>query len=142
MLLSVTVEVLRRPWAARQPVVDGAKGYLYDVNIFARNGREFDYPRFLEGTVGFHPRLVHVCLSNSADSVRLTIPALLGSKDIIRMVERAIEIAGYTVDRRSSWRLTHRSAQALADEWPEYVIGPDNPLTFLGPRMECTFFAA
>ena len=142
MVLSVTVEVLRRPWAERCPSVDGAAGYLYDVNIFARNGREFDYPQFLEGTANFHRHVVHVCLSSPGNSVRLTIPALLGSKDIISMVERAMEIAGYTVDRGSSWRLIHHSVQALADQWPEYVLGPENPLTFLTPGMECTFFAA
>jgi hypothetical protein len=30
----------------------------------------------------------------------------------------------------------------LADEWPEYVLGPSNPLTFLDPEMKCSFFGA
>ena len=29
---------------------------------------------------------------------------------------------------------------ALAEQWPEYVLGPSNPLTFLGPDMPCSFF--
>jgi len=142
MVLFVTVEVLRRPWAERKPSADGAAGYLYYVHIGAREGREFDYARFLDATANFHPRLVHICLENSARSVRLTIPALLGSNVIIGIVQRATEVAGYTVDRGASWSLTHRTVQALADDWPEYVLGPDNPLTFLDPGMPCTFFNA
>lgn len=142
LILSVTVEVLRRPWAERTRPIDGAAGYLYDVRIGARDGREFDYARFLDHTVGLQPHLVHICLENSARSVRFTIPALLGSSATIGIVERAIEVAGYTVDRGGAWNLTLRTVQALADAWPEYILGPDNPLAFLDPGMRCTFFNA
>jgi len=30
--------------------------------------------------------------------------------------------------------------QRLADRWPEYVLGPKNPLCFLSPDMPCSFF--
>ena len=30
--------------------------------------------------------------------------------------------------------------EALANQQPEYVLGPANPLTFLWPDMPCSFF--
>ncbi len=33
-----------------------------------------------------------------------------------------------------------RTVQKLSEKWPEYVLGPKNPLTFLGPDMPCSFF--
>lgn len=142
MILSVTVEVLRRPWRAKQRVVDGAAGYLYDVQIIAREGREFDYERFLEGTSKVHSHLAHICLCTSAGVARLTIPSLLGSEKIIAIVTHALDVARYVVDRRGSPRPGSLSAKELAKQWPEFVLGPDNPLTFLSPEMPCTFFAA
>jgi len=142
MVLSVTVEVLRRPWAAKQQSIDRSAGYLYDVQIGARDGCQFDYERFLEGTARFHTRLAHLCLSQRANSVRLTIPALLGANEIVGLVEYAIEISGYVVDRAGRWQPGDHSAQAIADQWPEFVLGPSNPLTFLTPDTPCTFFAA
>jgi hypothetical protein len=41
---------------------------------------------------------------------------------------------------RSHWR--EGAAKRTADEWPEYVLGPDDPLEFLTPEMRCSFFGA
>jgi hypothetical protein len=142
MIFSVTVEVLRRPWAKRQQLVEEAAGYLYDVHLAARDSRVFDYEKFLEGTTNFHSRLVHLCLSRPAHSVRLIIPALLGAAQNISLIEHAIEVSGYVVDRAGRWKSADHSAQAIADQWPEFVLGPDSPLTILTPDMQCTFFAA
>jgi hypothetical protein len=86
-----------------------------------------------------HQHLAHLTLDSFAHSVRLTMPAMLGAEHIIKIVNRALEVAGYTV-QRSARDPEDRSVQLLADEWPEYVLGPDNPLTFLSPEMKCTFF--
>jgi len=140
MVLSVTVEVLRRPWAEIASSVDGTAGYLYDVHLGARDGREFDYPSYLKNTARIHPRLVHLCLYNTANTVRLTIPALLGAQDIINLVEEALEVARYAVYRGARSHPGYQTVQGLADQWPEFVLGPENPLTFLSPDMPCTFF--
>jgi hypothetical protein len=142
MVLAVTVETLRRPWVrAAAETIEGTSGYLYDIHMTARD-RRFDYRRFLQGTKRIHPHVVHLCLDNSAQAVRLTVPAILGATAVIKILERVIEVAGYVVERGPVFDLEGKSAQRLSEEWPEYVLGPENPLTFLGPDMPCTFFAA
>jgi hypothetical protein len=141
LVIAVTVELLHRPWAEWTTAPDARPGYLYDVRLTARRERVFQYPEFLESTRSIHPQLVHLCLDAFAKSVRLTIPALLGAKQVIAIVERLLEVAGYVVwgGRRDP---DDHAVQRLADEWPEFVLGPDNPLTFLTPEMPCTFFNA
>lgn len=67
------------------------------------------------------------------------IPAVLGSERVIPIVERCLEVAGYEATR-SHWQ--QDKAKRIADEWPEYVLGPEDPLEFLKPGMPCSFFAA
>ena len=62
LVVAVTVEVLRRPWAPQSQQVDGKEGHIYDVHLIAREGRKFDYRAFLESTQSFHPHLTHLCL--------------------------------------------------------------------------------
>jgi hypothetical protein len=81
-----------------------------------------------------------VCLASYERSVRVTVPALLGASKVVEIVERLLKVAGYNVSR--SRNPLAAEAQALADEWPEFVLGPENPLTFLSPDMKCTFFNA
>jgi hypothetical protein len=35
---------------------------------------------------------------------------------------------------------TTKAVDEFAMQWPEYVLGPSNPLTFLDPDMPCDFF--
>ncbi|HWG41593.1 MAG TPA: hypothetical protein VN688_02325, partial [Gemmataceae bacterium] len=134
--LSVTVEVLRRPWTKWTTPVSGKEGFLYDVRIGARKNRTFDYSRLLQSTSGLHKHFVHLCLDNLFQSVRLTLPAVLGAERVIAIVEKVIDTSGYCI----SSGVRPQSAQLLADSWPEYMLGPENPLTFLDPEMECSFF--
>ncbi len=140
MVYAVTVECLRRPWAATAMRVEGVQGYLYDVNVAARNQRTYDYLRFLEGTRGVHRHLVYLCLDRFAGSVRLTIPAILGAGRVIEIIERVIDVTKYTIRPSPMLGLEDPSVQHLSEEWPEYILGPDNPLTFLSPEMPCAFF--
>lgn len=137
LIVAVTVEILQRPWAKTADSADGTPGYLYDVHIHARGRRYFSYEDFLEGINAIHHHFVHVCLGSVDDHIRLTIPAVLGSHQIINAVERCIDVATNVVSR-SHWRKD--AAQQIADEWPEYVLGPENPLDFLAPGMKCSFF--
>lgn len=141
MVVSVTVEILRRPWAEKVASVDGAPGYLYDIHLGSRGGRTFDYRGFLNGIAHLNSHFVHICLSNSRDLVRLTVPATLGSQRVIAIVDHALEVAGYTVSRVESPLYGYRSVQEFTDHKPEFILGPQNPLTFLSPDMPCTFFA-
>jgi hypothetical protein len=72
----------------------------------------------------------------------LTIPALLGAENVINIVEQCHQAALCAVGRHLPPSMHGRTVQALADEWPEHVLGPENPLTFLTSDMRCTFFDA
>jgi hypothetical protein len=138
LVIGMTVEVLRRPWAAWESVVEGNPGFLYDFTLTAHDERTFDYPRLLKGTESLHSHVVHVCLSSFENSARLTLPALLGSAKIIEVMERVLDVARYTVGR--SRNPIAPQPDELANEWPEHILGPKNPLTFLDPDMKCSFF--
>jgi hypothetical protein len=140
LAIGMTVEVERWPWAEWADEIDGRAGFLYDFVLTAHDERQFDYPKFLDRTRNLHQHMVHVCLSSFENSVRLTIPAVLGSTKIIEIMDRVVEIARYHVSR--SRNPIAPDPDALVEEWPEYVLGPKNPLTFLDPGMKCTFFNA
>jgi hypothetical protein len=135
----LTVEVLCRPWASWSTPAAGKPGLLYDLMIQARQQRHLDYRRLLESTSRVHEYLVHICLDSMANSIRVTIPAVLGAERVIQIVERLHEASLYClVPGLSEPRAD--AVQSLADSWPEYVLGPENPLTFLAPDMPCSFF--
>ncbi|MCJ7631351.1 Swt1 family HEPN domain-containing protein [Candidatus Bathyarchaeota archaeon] len=142
MKFMVTIEIVKRLWADPAPHVDGSQGYLYDACISARHQRSFDYRRLLEDTRVVHPHLVYLCLDKFVVSVRITIPAVLGSKRVIELIKKVIKVAEYTINPYQRLVESDDSVQRLADEWPEFILGPENPLTYLGPDMPCVFFAA
>jgi hypothetical protein len=139
LVIAVSIELLRRPWAKKAAPADGSAGYLYDVHFHARDRRRFDYDDFLKRTNAIHHHLVYFSLSGQDNHVRLTVPAVLGSQRIIQLVQRCLDVAGYEVSRSNR---REGQAQQIADEWPEYVLGPDDPLEFLTPEMRCSFFGA
>jgi hypothetical protein len=136
-VVGMTVQVLTRPWAAPTRQVDGTPGHLYDFALMAHE-RKFDYGRLLEATRRLHPDLVHVCLDTFEDTLRLTIPTVLGSAAVIALMEEVLERARSHVGR--SRNPVAPDAERIAAEWPEYVLGPKDALTFLAPDMPCSFF--
>ncbi|MGF6936973.1 hypothetical protein OKW41_006135 [Paraburkholderia sp. UCT70] len=138
--LFVTIEVLRRPWAEWAVPAAGQPGLLYEVRIHARQQRHLDLKRFLDGTKAVHRHLVHICLDGGSKAVRVTIPACLGQGALIDVVTRLVEAAQYCV-KPGLFERPDKIVQDLANTWPEYVLGPQNPLTFLSPDMPCSFFA-
>jgi hypothetical protein len=116
---------------------DGKPGYLYDFYLFAQDGRALDLAYLLDRTRPRHKHLVHLCLDHDERSVRFTVPTVLGSTAVIEIVQFIYDTALYAARPGSS-----RSPDKLVDAWPEYVIGPRNPLTFLEPSMDCSFFSA
>ncbi|MBK3745438.1 hypothetical protein G3A39_40450 [Paraburkholderia aspalathi] len=136
--VGLRVRVQRRPWA-REPLKSGTAGHLYDFYMFAQNGRGFEMMRLLDRTQPLHKHLVHLCLDSDVASIRFTIPSLLGCNAIIAIVE-AFHDAAINAVWPGRDTLDPEGMKAIAATWPEYVLGPDNPLTFLGPEMDCSFF--
>ncbi|MBK1969756.1 hypothetical protein JIX59_10440 [Brevundimonas diminuta] len=138
-VVNVLVNVLRRPWAKDVDTVDCAPGRIYDILLRGGDRRVLDYRSLLERTKATHDRLVHIAL-DTGGAVRLTIPAVLGSAAVIELVETWLAVARQNVRRGST--ITSETANAIAAEWPEYVLGPGHPLAYLGPDMPCSFFDA
>ena len=151
LLVSVSFNVLRRPWLSSQPTneIAGKLGYLYDATLGARNHREFDYSRFFTATQDLHSRVCHICLDSFAKTIRITVPSILGATAAIEIFQRFVA-AGENALRPGSSRgpvtdalanVTYPDAvDRVAEPFPEYVLGPSNPLTFLDADMPCSFF--
>lgn len=133
------VETLRRPWAKWAKPVAGNAGLLYDVTMYTRGSRHLDYTRLLPLTRELHPHMVYICLDHHATDVRLTIPALLGADRVIETVELFLDRARSCI-YPGAWPTYKGSVEQFADSWPEYVLSPENPLTFLSPDQPCSFF--
>lgn len=140
MVVGVTVGVLTRPWAEAGPPIEGAAGHLYAIRLTALDSRRFDYPALLAGTQRVHGHLAHISLDAFETTLRLTVPSILGATKVVELTEKFLEVARYSVSRSRDYVPGRVDAQA--DEWPEYVLGPTNPLTFLDPSMKCSFFSA
>jgi hypothetical protein len=141
MTLSVSVEILRRPWLKSRMPADlaGKYGYLYDVHLAARRSRAFDLSNFLRNTKALHDLCCHIHLDNSGALIRLTLPAVLGASPLIDAIEKFIEAARHAL-RPTQPFLEDGRIDALVEKWPEYVLGPNDPLSFLGPDMPCSMF--
>jgi hypothetical protein len=139
----MTIEVICRPWVKWEPPIIGKEGYLYCIRIHARQNRVFNFKLLLEQTKNIHKHIVYICLEKQFDAFEITLPAILGETMIIQIIKQMSDDAlscctGSTVFSQGP----ENTAQSLADSWPEYVLGPDNPLTFLCPDMPCSFFGA
>jgi hypothetical protein len=134
MRLSVTIEALRRPWLLAKPAgqIAGKYGYLYDVRIAARQGRGLDSRRFLDATKRDHALCCHIILDQRGSGIRLTMPAINGASLIIDGVRNFITAAGYALLHSPT---NGHDVQSIVGDWPEYVLGPDNPMAFLSPDM-------
>ena len=82
----------------------------------------------------------------------MTIPSVLGESLVIKTIETLLKVARASVRPENvvvefdqvtnSERIIQqtRAVDTLAEEWPEYVLGPSNPLTYLDPEMPCSIF--
>lgn len=154
--LSVKIDILRREWLESKPPdqIAGEYGYFYSVAIIPRGDRRIEHSRFLSSTLPLHSHICHICLDYAPCSVRVTLPAVMAKAALIEVIERLIQAAQYALrpDRvRRHFQsdssppmdsIEHEKivTDRMADEWPEYVIGPSNPMTFLYPDMPCSFF--
>ena len=140
MLYIVSVNTIKRIWAEESETIDGVSGYIYDVNIHIRNKRQFNYSSFLLQTNSLHSEIIHILLDTFSTSIRVTLPAVLGSIRVIEIIDKLIHATENTMTISKMINADDLSVQKLSEEWPEYVLGPKNPLTFLSPDMPCSFF--
>ncbi|WP_219605382.1 hypothetical protein, partial [Vibrio parahaemolyticus] len=136
----VTIGYLKRHWASTTTSIDGKAGYIYDISFSIRNRKQIDIEKFLQQTVQYKSEIIHFCLDSFATSIRFTIPAVVGSDRVIEIVTNLINVLENSLTLLRETNLEDAVVQKIADQWPENVIGPKNPLTFLSPDMPCSFF--
>ncbi len=139
----VSVAATVRPWAKWTEPVAGNKGIFYDVRIYLRGSRRryFDYQTWLENTRRLHQHVAHICLEDRADSIRVTIPAILGEQRVIEVLDHMIDMARSSA-RPGEWPSHKGTIKNISDEWPEYVLEQQHPLTLLTRNMPCSIFEA
>lgn len=136
----VSINSIRRRWAQKSIVISGMPGYIYDVSIHVRDNRQFDYLRFLTAASKFKAEIIHICLDTFAKTIRVTIPAIIGGEKVCEIIDSLIDITENSMMLNYPINSDDQTVQKLSEEWPEYILGPKNPLTFLGSDMPCSFF--
>ena len=140
------VEALRRPGTTWSLPVAGKKGLIYHVIVSTYgNGYSghFRYEQLLESTRSLREHIVHICFVDFS-LFHVTLPSVLGADEIIRIVDRFVTAAA-SCHLPGFPRLSDSDVdplEKLANKWPEHVLGPNDPLTFLAPDMPCSLFRA
>jgi hypothetical protein len=138
---SLTIEIISRAWTSKNISfpIEGKQGFFYNIVIVGRQQRYFDYRRYFNDTKVLHKHFVHLIPDILSSSLRVTIPSVLGKDKIIKIIDELIFWLSNSLQSPSP-RLSEDRVKALADEMPEYILNPDNPLAFLEPSMPCSFF--
>jgi Swt1-like HEPN len=140
-VMTADIEINIRPWAARtgSPFC-GKEGYVYSLTFIAFRG-SFDYMPILARAARYEDEILHILLDSAEASIRFTLPAVAGQERLKRVIDDLFEVALRNARRRDrDDRDRTLQVQKLANAQPEYVLGPHNPLTFLGSDMPGTFF--
>jgi hypothetical protein len=138
---NVTVDTTYQPWAKRSKPVADTEGAFYDISMHLRGSgrRYFDFQNFLENTRKLHKHIVYICPDNRLEVIRVVIPAVLGEKLIIEILETMIEMARASA-RPGEWPNFRGDTKQLVEAWPEYVLDPDHALSMLTKDMPCSIF--
>ncbi|EJL93238.1 Swt1 family HEPN domain-containing protein [Pantoea sp. GM01] len=136
----LSVNSSRRRWSEKSAEIADTPGHIYDVIINLRDNWFFNYPKALKELDEFKDKLIHVCMDSLSKEIRVTIPAVIGTDEVCSIIDRMIEIAVNSLTLCHSTDDARGKVQKISEDWPEHVLGPDNPLTYLGPDMPCDFF--
>jgi hypothetical protein len=141
------------------------KGRLYHLtfSVTAGNQRSLDYQKILKYSKAFHPMVVYIILDAFQHSLEVSIPALYSTTEILKAAECFYHACGnlFTFSyrdqieeriakRRESagdnpieeYEAFNRPFEAIAAQWPHYVIPPGHPFAVLGPDCPCSLFEA
>lgn len=135
LVVGLEVNKSYRPWFDANATNADNSGIFYDLSLLSLD-RKFDVPRLLESTRRIHQHLVTVDFDRHSSRVRIVVPAVLGFEKVIEIGTEVVKWAGNAVNRGIS-PVDHKK---LANDWPEYVLSDDDPMSFLDPDMPCPFF--
>lgn len=150
---NVSVEYSFRPSADRSGFP--AKGRLYHLTFShtAHHERFMNYPDILKYTQRHHHQVVYIILDSFQKSLRVSVPALYPAETIIEAGERFYYATGnmYSPGRIApttksdvafDYDATLRPFEAIAAQWPHFVLPPGHAFEVLGPDCPCSIFEA
>lgn len=135
MVVGVQVNKSYRPWFDKDSEVKEGSGVLYDVTLMSFD-RKFDFQRLLQSTKRLHRHFVTIECDANCSAVRIVLPCVEGADKAIELITETERWARNAVGRYPA----AGDVKSIATQWPEYVLAPDDPLTFLCPDMPCSFF--
>ncbi len=140
------------------------KGRLYHYVVYRplRYGQCFDYGEIFELTRLHHANVAHLIMDFTQRFLYVTIPATLPVDVVTDTAERFYDVCANSHGRRvedmvrlpprddgerpvldtEKWEAVYRVFEALALEWPHYVIPPSHPYAIIDSSRPCSMFDA
>jgi hypothetical protein len=130
--------------------------YHFHFSLTPHNRRTLDYRKILEFSKPYHQIVAYIILDSHQGSLEVSIPALHPAQEVIEAAECFYEGCGrmFTFSYRNhvakppgdnllaEYEAFNRPFQAIASEWPHYVIPPGHHFDVLAPDTPCSFFEA
>lgn len=135
LVVGLVVNKSNRPWFDINVENTDNSGIFYDLSLLSLD-RKFDIPRLLKNTQHLHEHLVTIDFDRYSSRVRFVVPAVLGVEKVIEIGAEVVKKASNAVSRG----IVPVDDKKLANDWPEYILSDDDPMSFLDPDMPCSFF--
>lgn len=138
-LLHFGIYASLRPWFEKRAGADliGRSGFVYHAFFQAPVGRYLPLNDILELTESVHANCMHIRIESH--SIEVIVPSILGKDLVVATIEEFLERSMGSVHRGD--RFDEERVEKVASEWPEYVLGPSNPLGAFGRDVSCQMFA-
>lgn len=142
--VAVQIEYSARPtargvhdWWRQAP---GEQSWLYHVSFYGNPGseRQIDSKMFLRNTRGLHSRSIYIHVGETR--IEIALPRVADAADILKLVETLYDAARHCSFRSGREPLAASEYERLTRAYPEQILGPENPLSFLCPDMPCSWF--
>lgn len=129
-----------RPWVNEQIfTIVGAAGIVYMVEFRALRGHDIDFGSFLDRSQTVHEHCIHIRISRGLSGrVDVSIPSVLGEevlRNTITTLWSSCREAVFISSPANSIDI-----EVIVQQWPEYIIGPSNPLLFVDSTMPSPMF--
>lgn len=150
--VEVDINVQNRLWQNR-PASESSEGTncVYGAFFVASGIWAFDAKQFLENSYPLHSQVIHINFKDPYPKlIQITIPAAISKETIVDLLLKFLLVASesvtpFIIEEGDYEKTAHRYWKRLVPiirQWPEYVLDPENLLSFLTPDMNGSFFGA
>ncbi len=149
--LDISFGVIKRPWAkySSPNVVASTPGFFYNLHLHGLRGQRIKLDEFLRRTEPVHQHVAYIFLEPIGD-VSVIVPAVLPSADLVAIFRIIINVVtnslwrgpqvSSNIDPRTQFEDWRMRVQMIADQSPEFVLGPNHPMTFVDSETRASVF--